>query len=154
MTSGRHEGRCEGGSTRRRMSRSFLLYLVQKLETVTFERQRQYSSLFGRLEADINSKFVNYDDWVPPLSHLLDITHMTLSPKPFPFVFAYCKNWRRERPGNKAIIMLLCSLFLPQAANVSCDSDIIRTSPVRQDINDDSFVLDSSNQRRVNCCKS
>ena len=25
---------------------------VQKLETVTFERQRQYSSLFSRLEAD------------------------------------------------------------------------------------------------------
>ena len=150
MTSGRHEGRCEGGGARRRMSRSFLLYLVQKLETVTFERQRQYSSLFGRLEADINSKFVNYDDWVPPLSHLLDITHMTLSPKPFPSVFAYCKTGGR----NKAIIVLLCSLFLPQAANVSCDSDIIRTSPVRQDINDDSFVLDSSNHRRVNCCKS
>ena len=26
--------------------------LVQELETVTFERQRQYSLLFGRLEAD------------------------------------------------------------------------------------------------------
>ena len=114
MTSGRHEGRCEGGSARRRMSRSFLLYLVQKLETVTFERQRQYSSLFGRLEADINSKFVNYDDWVPPLSHLLDITHMTLSPKPFPSVFAYCKQSKTgvawERGYNRVALFSASSI--------------------------------------------
>ena len=41
-----------GGGARRRISRSYLQYLVQELGTVTFERQRQYSSLFGRLEAD------------------------------------------------------------------------------------------------------
>ena len=48
-------------------------------------------------------------------------------------------------------------IFQPgqEAANLSCDSnDIIRTSPVRQDVNDDSFVLDSSNHKKVNCCKS
>ena len=49
MTSGRREGRREGGGARQRISK---VLLVQELETVTFERQHQYSSLFGRLESD------------------------------------------------------------------------------------------------------
>ena len=59
MMSGRREGRHEGGGAQRRISRSFLQYLVQELEAVTFERQHQYSLLFGRLEAD-QAKCVSY----------------------------------------------------------------------------------------------
>ena len=47
----KHTGRREGGGAWWRISR-FWQYLVQELETVTFKRQRQYSLLFGRLEAD------------------------------------------------------------------------------------------------------
>ena len=75
-----------------------LLYLVQELETVTFERQRQYSSLFGRLEADECKvcELQQYNDRAPPPSRLPsrlpDVTHVTLSPRPSPSVFAYCAS--------------------------------------------------------------
>ena len=39
-----------GGGARQGILRSFIT--SKKLETVTFERQRQYNLLFGRFEAD------------------------------------------------------------------------------------------------------
>ena len=88
MTSGRHEGAVpDEGSC----DPSCSIYLVQKLETVTFERQCQYSSLFGRFEAD-QPESLSYNDRAPPPSCLPDVMHVTLSPKPSPSVFAYCKR--------------------------------------------------------------
>ena len=70
-----------------------------------FERQCQYSSLFGRLEAD-NTKFVSYNNQAPPPSRLPDVTHVTLSPRSRPspcfYILQVIKNWRREWPGNEA----------------------------------------------------
>ena len=40
------------GGARQTILRFFLYYFVQELETITIERQCQYSSLFGRLKAD------------------------------------------------------------------------------------------------------
>ena len=40
----------------------------------------------------IIAKFVSYNDQALPLSCLPDVTHMTLSPRPSPSVFAYCKR--------------------------------------------------------------
>ena len=72
--------------------------LVQEL---MFERQRQCSSLFGRLKTD-NAKFVSYIDRAPPPSVCLTSSHIAKSPRPSFSVFAYYKNWSRERPQNKA----------------------------------------------------
>ena len=99
VTLGRREGRHEGSGAWRRVLRSFLQYFVQEIWTVTFERQYQYSSLFGRLEAD-NAKFVSYNCRSPPplclpsrLPSLLpDVTHVTPSPRPSTSIFAYCKQ--------------------------------------------------------------
>ena len=75
--------------------------LVQELEIIMFERQRQCSSLFGRLKAD-NAKFVSYNDRAPPPFVCLMSSHMAKSPRPSFSVFAYYKNRSQERPQNKA----------------------------------------------------
>ena len=42
------------------------VFLVQELEIVTVERQCQYSSFIGRLEADQHEVCVSYNNWAPP----------------------------------------------------------------------------------------
>ena len=69
----------------------------------------------------INAKFVSYNYRAPPPSclpsrlpsRLPDVTHMTLSPRPSPSVFILqaIKNWRRERPGNEAILVLISIIY-------------------------------------------
>ena len=60
---GKHMGR-------QKISKSFLSYLVQGLETGKFKRLCQYSLLFGRLEAD---QCKDYNGWSPFLRCLLSV---------------------------------------------------------------------------------
>ena len=60
---------------------------------------------------------MSYNDQSPPPLHLPsrlpDVTHVTLSPRPSPSVFAYCKRSKtggRKVLGNKAIVV----------SNISC----------------------------------
>ena len=63
--------------------RVLLVISFQELQTVTFERQHQYTAhlVNSRL---IKAKFVGYNDQAPPPLCLPDITHVTLSPRPSP----------------------------------------------------------------------
>ena len=96
-----------------------LLYLVQELETVTFEIQRQYSSLFGRLKADQRKVCELQRSGTAP-SHLPDVMHMTLSPRPSPSIFAYCK---RSKTGGRTAWehckLDLCGVSFPLKLNYS-----------------------------------
>ena len=77
-------------------------YLVQGLEIVTFEIQRQYSSLFGRLEADHHKVCELQRSGTAPLTS----TYVTSSPRPPPSVIVYCKQsktgGRNRSTGNEA----------------------------------------------------
>ena len=59
----------------------------------------------------INAEFVSYNDWSPPPSrlpsHLPDVTHVTLSPRPSPSVFAY-SMWSKTG-GRNGLGMRLCA---------------------------------------------
>ena len=108
VMSGRCEGRCEGGSTWRRILQSFLWYFVQELETITFKRQWQYSLLFGRLEVD--QCRVCELQWLvtTPLASTSHHAHDSFS-QPFPLHFCILqviKNWRQKRPWNEANYIL------------------------------------------------
>ena len=54
-------------------------------------------------------------DWSPPPSclpsYLPDVTHVTLSPRPSPSVFAYCKQ-SKTGGGNEANIKLFTTLYI------------------------------------------
>ena len=93
VTSGRCEGRHEGGEGGGGQcpTKNPKVLLVQELETVTLERQRVNTARCSVDSRLTNTKFVSYNDWVPPNSRLPDVTHVTLSPRP-----------RREQPGNEA----------------------------------------------------
>ena len=85
--------------------------LSKKLETVTFERQHQYSLLFGKPKAD-QCKVVIYNDRAPPPSRLPDVTHVTLSPRLSPSVFAYCKQ--SKTGGGNGLGTRLCLMYKHQ----------------------------------------
>ena len=98
MMSGRREGRCKGGRCPTK-NLKVLLEISCLRETVMFERQRQYSLLLGRLEPD-QHKVCELKDRALFPSHLPDVTHVTVSPRPFCILQAI-KNWRQERARNK-----------------------------------------------------
>ena len=64
MTSGRCEGAVPGEESRGPSCN-------KELESVTFERQHQYSSLFGRLEADQCEVFALIQSHTAPLTSTL-----------------------------------------------------------------------------------
>ena len=84
-----------------RISSPFLCYLVQELETITFERQCQYS-MHGRFKAYHTEFFwsKNYQalPTLPCHSPLTWCHCMSKSPSPSLSVFAYCK-W--SKPGTE-----------------------------------------------------
>ena len=81
------------------------------LETVTFERQCQYSLLVGRLEhkvCELQRSSTTPPPRPPQLSTLClsDITYVTKSPRPSPpFLYtASDQNWSQEWPWNVATL--------------------------------------------------